>query len=234
MTTAFNCRSGTALRTIAAASALLVCACSTEARHREVDFDTLKHSLAGIYANATGADSSNASGSAAVRLAITPVIAQLIGDPVYFVRETAAGNEHLVLAERIWTLALDPQGRMVQQMFAFKDPRHWLGAAEHRDLLLGLLPQDLTLLAGCELIWHRSTSGFATEAMRTPDACEPGSAVQGQWVERELRLEGAQLALSERQVGSDGALSEAAGITALTLQRHASSSGASGARRMAP
>jgi CpeT/CpcT family protein DUF1001 len=234
VTTAFKCRSGTARRAIAAAIALLVAACSTQSSRRQADFEALRHALPGIYANATDAGASNGGASSAVRLTITPVIAQTIGDPVYFVRESPVGNERLVLAERIWTLVLDPQGRLVQQMFAFKDPRHWLGAAEHRDLLLGLLPQDLTLFVGCELIWQRSTSGFATEALRTPDPCEPGSSVQGQWVERELKLEGSQLALSERQVGSDGALSDAAGSTALTLQRHASSSTTSGSRRLAP
>lgn len=220
-----------ALRAIAAAIALLLSACSTNASRREADFDALRHSLPAIYANATEAESSNASASAAVRLAITPVIAQAIGDPVYFVRESAAGNEHLVLAERIWTLALDPQGRLVQRMFVFKEPRRWVAAAEHRDLLLGLLPEDLTLLSGCDLIWQRSTSGFAAAALRTPDPCEPGPSVQGQWLERELKLEGSQLSVSERQVASDGSLSASAGVTALTLQRHASAGDASSPKR---
>ncbi len=207
---------------IAAAIALLVSACSTNASRREADFQALRHSLPGIYANAADAESN--ANAAAVRLAITPVTAQAIGDPVFLVRESAADNEHLVLAERIWTLALDPQGRMVQQMFVFKDPRRWVGAAEHRDLLLGLLPDDLTLLSGCDLIWHRGTSGFATAPLRSPDPCEPGPSAQGQWVERELQLEGSQLSVSEREAGADGSLSASAGVTALTLQRHASAS----------
>jgi len=195
--------------------ALLLAACSTSASRREADFDALRHSLPGIYASAPSA----------VRLAITPFIAQAVGDHLYFVRQTAADNEHLVLAERIWMLTLDKQGRLIQQMFAFKDPRRWLGAAEHRDLLLGMLPEDLTPLSGCELVWARTPSGFAAEPMRTPDPCEPGASVQGQWLERELRLEGGQLALNERQVGSDGALAARAGVTALTLQRRASAPG---------
>lgn len=217
MTTSFKFRSATARRAIAAAISLLLGACSTHASRREADFDALRHSLPGIYTSAP----------AAVRLAITPFIAQAVGDHLYFVRQTAAGNEHLVLAERIWMLTLDKQGRLIQQMFVFKDPRRWLGAAEHRDLLLGMLPEDLTPLSGCELMWERntSTSGFAAEPMRTPDPCEPGSTVQGQWLERELKLEGSQLSVNERQVGSDGALSASAGVTALTLQRRASAPG---------
>jgi CpeT/CpcT family (DUF1001) len=213
--TAFEFRSRTKQRAIAAAIALLLGACSTNASRREADFDVLRHSLPGIYASAP----------AAVRLAITPFIAQAVGDHLYFVRQTAVGNEHLVLAERIWMLTLDKQNRLIQQMFVFKDPRRWLGAAEHRDLLLGMLPEDLTALSGCELIWERSASGFTAEPMRTPDLCDPGSTVQGQWLERELKLEGAQLSLNERQVDSDGALSASAGVTALTLQRRASAPG---------
>jgi hypothetical protein len=230
-----------ALRVIAAAIALLVSACSTNASRHQADYDALRRTLPGIYANTADAQSSSERATA-VRLAITPVIAQAIGDPVYFVRETAAGNEHLVLAERIWTLALDKQNRMVQQMFVFKEPRRWVGAAEHQDLLLGLLPQDLTLLSGCDLIWNRKAdadpsaakrppSGFAAAPLHTPDPCEPGPSTQGQWVEREFKLEGSQLAVSARQVGSDGSLAASAGVTALTLQRHGSASGVSSPKR---
>jgi hypothetical protein len=207
---------------IAASIALLVSSCSTQASRHEADFEALRLSLPGIYASAADPSVPNASTAAGVRLAITPVTAQAVGDRLYFVRETAVGNEHLVLAERIWTLTLDKQGRVVQQMFVFKEPRRWLGAAEHPDLLLGLLPEDLTLLAGCDLIWQRGVSGFATDAVSTPDPCEPGPGSQGQWLAREIKLEGAQLSLSERQIASDGALSASAGITALTLQRRAS------------
>lgn len=228
-----------ARRVIAAAMALLLSACSTNASRHRAGYEALRRSLPGIYANAADAQSSSER-AAAVRLAITPVIAQAIGDPVYFVRETAAGNEHLVLAERIWTLALDKQDRMVQQMFVFKEPRRWVGAAEHQDLLLGLLPQDLTLLAGCDLIWHgnvdasaktRVPSEFTAAPLHSPDPCEPGPSAQGQWVERELKLDGSQLAVSERQVGSDGSLAASAGVTALTLQRHGSASGVSSPKR---
>ena len=221
MTTAYEFRSGIT-RQIAAAIALLLAACSTNASRREADFDALRHSLPGIYASAADAAVPNASSAAGVRLAIIPITAQAVSDRLYLVRETAVGNEHLVLAEGIWTLAFDKQRRVVQQMFVFKEPRRWLGAAEHPDLLLGLLPEDLTLLAGCDLIWQRGASGFATDLLRTPDPCEPGPGTQGQWLARELKLEGAQLSLSERQIGSDGALSTSSGVTALTLQRHAS------------
>ena len=211
MITAFEYRSGTKRRTLVAAIVLLFGACSTNASRHEADFNALLHSLPGIYTSAP----------AAVRLAITPFIAQAVGDHLYFVRQTAAGNEHLVLAERIWMLTLDKQGHLIQQLYVFKDPRHWLGAAEHRDLLLGMLPEDLTPLSGCELLWDRNASGFAAEPLRTPDPCEPGSTVQGQWLERELKLEGSQLSVNERQVGSDGALAASSGVTALTLQRRA-------------
>lgn len=212
------------MRATAAAIALLLCACSTNAHRREADFEVLRHSLPGSYASSAEPAGSGGGSADAVRLAITPVVAQAIGDRVLFVRETAAGNEHLVLAERIWTLALDPQGRMLQQMFVFKEPRRWVAAAEHRDLLLGLLPEDLTQLAGCDLIWHRDAGGFATDTLRTPDPCDPGPSVQGQWLERELKLAGSQLSVSERQVGSEGSLSASAGVTTLSLQRHASAS----------
>lgn len=233
MTTAFERRAGTALWTIAAAVSLLLGACSGSRSRREADLDALRHALPGIYTSAASG-ASNSGAAESVRLAITPIVAQAIGDPVFLVRESAGGNEHLVLAERIWTLALDRQGRVVQQMFVFKEPRRWVGAAEHRDLLLGLLPEDLTPLAGCNLIWQRSPSGFATEAVPKPDPCEPGASVQGQWLDRELKLQGSQLSLTERQVGSDGALSSSAGVISVTMQRHASAGGASSRSRSLP
>jgi hypothetical protein len=195
--------------------------CSTQAERAQSDLDTLSSALPGIYhdePSAPGAVAGASGGSGAparagsaptVTLSIARVHVQLVGDVVYFVRESAASNERLVYAQRIWTLALNRQGELVQHMFLFKDPRRWIGASEHPELLLSLLPDDLAPLQGCELIWRKTPQGFQASSAHAD--CQPGNAAQGQSIERGAKLEGTELALAERQIGADGALLPASG-----------------------
>lgn len=205
--------------------ALIACADSA-LRHGQGDLAALQRALPGIYTSSSAG--AGAAGASAVSLSIQPITAQVLGDAVYFVRETPADNPRLVLAQGIWTLSLGNAGsgkhepsednaRIVQHRFLFKDPRRWVGAADNPDLLLSILPQDLQALSGCDLVWYRTSMGFETE--RAPQPCHPGSNAQGVWFEEHARLQGAQLSLTERQTGADGALDTSGAPLSLQLER---------------
>jgi CpeT/CpcT family (DUF1001) len=231
-----------------AAVALAGCA-DSGLRRGQADLAALQRALPGVYtggsastgAASTGAaagsadsDAGDAAGSSAVTLSIQPITAQVLGDAVYFVRETPADNANLVLAQGIWTLALGGSGdrsdahesghdksdsgpAIVQHRFLFKDPRRWVGAADNPDLLLSILPQDLQALPGCDLVWHRTSTGF--EAGSEPQSCQPGSGAQGLWIEQHAQLQGKQLSLLERRTGADGALDTGGPPLSLQLAR---------------
>ncbi len=197
------------------------CAHSAE-RRREVALSELQHSLSGVYTSSSASSAASAAGSATegadagVSLTILPVTSQLIGDAVYFVRETPANNAGLALWEGVWTLAPAAaahgrehdrdhgEPRIVQHGFLFKDARRWASASSDPDLLVSMLPQDLQALAGCDLVWRKTATGFETEGPLR--ACHPGSQASGLWVEQQARLEGGELFLTERLVNEVGAL----------------------------
>ena len=236
--------------------ALSLAGCANSALRRgQSDLAALQRQLPGVYTStsadtadtgkaAAGTATEGAAGSSAVTLSIEPITAQVIGDAVYFVRETPADNSRLVLAEGIWTLSLgaasdrgrDNSGRgpgasgrghdasdrgptIVQHRFLFKDPRRWVGAADNPDLLLAILPEDLQALSGCDLIWHKTLTGFETGSAPLP--CHPGSGAQGLWIEQHARLQGMQLSLTERQTDSEGGLDNSGAPLSLQLTRTA-------------
>src|SRR6185437_14964367 len=86
-------------------AAVLLAGCTAGAQRRqEQALSSLQHALAGVYSS-TAAAGGTPTADTAVTLTISPITAQLVGDAVFFVRETPADNEQLVLWQGIWTLA---------------------------------------------------------------------------------------------------------------------------------
>jgi hypothetical protein len=207
---------------LAAAVALGGCAHSGQARQQS-ELDELTRTLPGEYSG-TSADGD------AVTFTVSAVTAQLIGDNVFFVRETPSNNSRLVLWQGIWTMvgetsrSHDPgKGdalRIVQHNSLFKEPRRFAQADSNPELLESMLPQDLKALAGCDLVWHKDTTGFATAG--TPDSCRPGNQVSGQWMAQGASLHGSQLILTERQIDDAGALDLRGAPRTLQLSRSGS------------
>ena len=176
--------------------------------------------------------------------------AQLIGDAVFFVRETAADNARLVLSQRIWTLALDPRSGIVQQSFLFKDPRRWrsaagqcgsagvaaasgsaaagglrAGAAEDRHGVRDHGRPDAAspiMPASTPSPRRRLRAGQAAAQPET-EGCQPGREAQGLWIEQRASLSGRDLSLDERRAAGNGALESGDALVSLVLTRAASS-----------
>jgi hypothetical protein len=211
--------------------AALICACDHSVRGQS-DLAALKQALPGSYTSPKAGGAATGASSNEVSLSIAPATAQAVGDTVFFVRETATGNEHLVLAERIWTLEVDDKGNLLQHFFLLRDPRRWIAAADHVEVLTSMLPEDLEPLPGCDLSWRRSEAGFESTPQKGA-TCQAGGAARGLWIEQQIKLEGGDLTLGERQFGDDGVLLPPAGSEyTLVLRRGASRTGA--AQTVAP
>jgi len=180
-------------------AALALVGCTTEASKRQVDFDKLIQKLPGQYDDLAQAQGDPSGAHAPIALLIRPVNALAVGRIVFFVRETAPDDPRRVLSQHIWRFDLDKKNRLVQSIYAFKEPRRWLNATEDPYLMEALLPDDLSVMAGCELIWSKSGDGFS--AATKPDSCKPSAGVEGSLIERSAELHDNELVLNERLPG---------------------------------
>ena len=202
---------------LAALAVMLAAGCSSESTRREADFDALIKRLPGRYDNLEQAKSDGEGEHAAVALLIRPANAITVGKIVLFVRETAADDPRRVLAQHIWSFAIDKQQRLVQTIYLFKEPQRWLHADEEPFLLESLLPDDLSALSGCELIWTKSPSaksasaksGSDFTAATKPDSCKASAGAEGLLIEQSAELHGSELVLNEQLSGPGGSVAGA-------------------------
>jgi CpeT/CpcT family (DUF1001) len=186
-------------------SLLALAGCQSEATKKEADFDALVKKLPGQYDNLAQAQSDPGGEHAAVALLIRPSNSMTVGKIVLFVRETAADDPRRVLAQHIWTFAMDKKARLVQTIYLFKEPQRWLHAADDPYLLESMLPEDLLPLSGCELIWTKSGTDFT--AATKPDSCKASAGAEGLLIEQSAELHGSELVLNEQLSGPGGSLS---------------------------
>ena len=162
-----------ALRMLALGAALAVGACTSQSDLAKAQLATLGVQLPGNYANPQQL------------LTILPLAAPLVGDNVFYVRETAANDVRRVISERIWNLQVAANKGIYGSVYVFEEPERWSGGAESPELFRSLLLRDLQPIPGCDLHWQKSERGY-TAAGVSPRCPQ-------HW-----RLEGDELAFSER------------------------------------
>ena len=151
---------------------LVLASCTTATDRHKVELATLAVQLPGNYDNQRQV------------LTILRIAAPLVGDHVFYVRETAADDLRRVFSEHIWSLDVAPDTRIVAAIYALDEPERWRGGADSPELFRSLLLRDLRSLPGCELVWQKSPQGYtaASASPRCPQS----------W-----RLEGEALSFSE-------------------------------------
>ena len=182
---------------------LLLTACTTAATKHEREFDKLLQALPGQYDNRAQARSDANGEHAAVALVINPVNALAVGKVVMFERESAFDDPRRVLAQHIWTFELDKKKEhLVQSVYVFKEPRRWVHALDDPYLMQSVLPDDLSVLSGCKLIWSKSDYGFA--ATTQAGDCRASAGAEGLLIEQSAELRGTDLLLNEQLSGPGG------------------------------
>src|SRR5882757_2555357 len=111
---------------LAAAGALALAACSSEAALRKTQLATLAEQLPGNYVNPQQ------------RLTIMRVAAPLVGDQVFYLRETAASDARRIVSERIWSLQLAADGGIIGGVYALEEPDRWRIGTESPELFRSL------------------------------------------------------------------------------------------------
>jgi len=158
---------------LAAGGALALGACTSQSDLRKAELATLSAQLPGDYRNPRQA------------LTILRLAAPMVGDQVFYVRETVADDSRRVISERIWSMDVATGARIRAMAYALDEPDHWRGGAENPELFRPLLTRDLRTLPGCEMVWQKTAAGYQGES--TTALC-PQS-----W-----RLEGDELAFSNK------------------------------------
>lgn len=161
------------IATLAAIAAAALCGCTSQADLRKAELAELVGQLPGRYENARQT------------LVILRLTAPLVGDQVFYVRETAAGDVRRVISEHIWSLDVAGDQRIIGAVYAFEEPERWQVGLQSPELFRSLLVRDLRPLGGCALLWQKSPQGFTAASL---SASCPQS-----W-----RLEGEALSFSER------------------------------------
>jgi hypothetical protein len=142
--------------------------CTTSGRAREQELEQLSAALPGVYETLPQAQ------PPPLQLAVTPLLVPVIGDHVFHVRESIAGEGRRIVSQSIWMLALDGKGELVQTVWRFSQPERW--RTGDSELFRSLLPQDLQQLRGCTLHWTRTAQGYNAENTAAPVAPDEGSS----------------------------------------------------------
>jgi hypothetical protein len=162
---------------LALGGTLALSACTTTADLRKSQLATLTEQLPGNYGNPQQA------------LIIMRVAAPLVGDQVFYVRETAANDARRIVSERVWSLQVAADGGIVGGVYGLQEPERWRSGVDAPELFRSLLMRDLRPLAGCELLWTSGVHGFS--ATSASERCPQ------RW-----RLEGDTIAFSEQPAAS--------------------------------
>jgi CpeT/CpcT family (DUF1001) len=182
---------------------LLLPVCAGASKKSEQEFDKFMQALPGQYDNRTQAKNDPSGAHAAVAVVINPVNSLALGKAVMFERETAADDPRRILAQHIWTFEMDKKGEhLVQTVYVFKEPLRWLHATDDPYVLQSVLPDDLSPLSGCKLIWSKSDYGFA--ATTNALACKASAGAEGMLIWQSAEVRGTDLLVNEQLSGPDG------------------------------
>ena len=173
--------------------------CASQQELRKQELAVLGAQLPGGYDNLQQAQADAAAGRAGAHAAQALVIlklrAPLVGDDVFYVRETAAEDVRRVTSERIWSLNLSADQKIVATVARFEEPDRWRIGAENPDLFRSLLLRDLRTIEGCELLWQKTAQGYSGDTIG--NGCRRGGAAGAPPQIQHWRLAGDELDLSE-------------------------------------
>jgi len=94
----------------------------------------------------------------ALVLDIVPIEAIMLGDNVFYVQESIAGEPNRVLGQKIVMFGV-VKGKIVQTDFALNEPNRWRNGQNNPDLFKGIMTQDVHSIKGCSLRWKRGETG---------------------------------------------------------------------------
>lgn len=91
----------------------------------------------------------------ALALDIVPIEAIMLGDHVFYLQESIAGDPKRVLGQKVVMFGVVKK-EVVQTDYSLAEPHRWRNGQLNPDLFKGLMTQDVHSIKGCSLRWKRS------------------------------------------------------------------------------
>jgi CpeT/CpcT family (DUF1001) len=188
------------------ASLLLIGGASSKEPKADVEILELVQMFPGHWDNSAQVQEESAKGirpHEALALDIVPIEAIMLGDHVFYVQESIAGDPNRVLGQKVVMFGV-VKGKIVQTDFALNEPHRWRNGQNNPDLFKGIMIQDVRSIKGCSLRWKRSESGDfeGTNEAKTCHNRVVGVGVAA--IELKAELGATEYATSEQPVDKSG------------------------------
>jgi hypothetical protein len=175
---------------VIAALALCLAGCASKEPNPDVELQELIQMLPGHYDNTAQAQADEAHGvqppHEALALDIVPIDAIMIGDNVFYVQESVAGDPKRVLGQKVIVFGVIKK-QVVQTDFALTEPHRWRNGQLNPDLFKGMMTQDVRSSKGCSLRWKRSEGRFV--GANEPKTCHGRAGGSGGMAQIESKAE---------------------------------------------
>lgn len=169
---------------------LLLAACASELKRAESDLAQIEAWLPGAYDNTEQSQEDVRQGRTphvALSLNIVRVYMPTFGDHVFYLQESAADDPRRITRQRLLSLEASKEGYVVQTLYTLGQPGRWRDGHLNPSLFKGMMYNDATPLAGCELHWKKDGMRFV--ASQPQGGCRVAVPALGGGVRLELRAE---------------------------------------------
>jgi hypothetical protein len=151
----------------------MLAGCASKEPSPDVELQELIQMFPGHYDNTAQAQADIAKGvqppHEALALDIVPIDAVMIGENVFYVQESIAGDPKRVLGQKVVMFGVVKK-KIVQTDFALAEPHRWRNGQYNPDLFKAIMTQDVRSTKGCSLHWKRAESGNF-EGANEPKTC---------------------------------------------------------------
>jgi hypothetical protein len=199
----------------------MLAGCASKGPGPDVELQELIQMFPGHYDNTAQAQADIANGihppHEALALDIVPIDAVMIGENVFYVQESIAGDPKRVLGQKIVMFGVVKK-KIVQTDFALAEPYRWRNGQYNPDLFKAIMTQDVRSTKGCSLRWKRADSGNF-EGTNDPKTCHSRAQGAGGIAVIESRAELGPMEYSTAEQALDRAAHPAAGNQDETFYR---------------
>jgi hypothetical protein len=140
----------------------LVASCASEMKRAEADLDEMEGWLPGRYDNVEQAQQDTKQGRtphAAQSLSIVAIHIPTFGDHVFYLQESAAEDARRVTTQRLLSFTAVKEG-VLETLYTINQPGRWRDGHLNPDLFKGMMYNDATPLAGCDVLWKKDGMKF--------------------------------------------------------------------------
>lgn len=196
-----------------AAVLVLVCAvlasCASELKRAEADLKEIEAWLPGSYDNVEQAQEDARQGRAphtALSLHIVQIFMPTFGDHVFYLQESAADDPRRITSQRLLSFTAVKEGHVLETMYTLSQPNRWRDGHVNPSLFKGMMYNDATPMAGCELLWKKEEAKYV--AANPTGGCRATIPALGGGVRLQIRAELAvdELSISEQAYNASGQL----------------------------